>query len=226
MNYVIFFKNTEIQLNAMPFFIFKLFYFFLAIKRLLNSFFPQKSRIEDEDTINLFSSIQVFTACFAGFAHGANDVRQLKILKFFFILFFSNCIAPIAALFALYENCDVEQRKATPFFILFYGVVCVSIGLWVLGHHVMKTVGQKISEIHPARYFILFYYCCFFFNLLNLNNFKYFIIFLKIKLKFTIFSGFTIEFGAALTTIIASKLCLPISTTHCLVNSLFINIKF
>jgi sodium-dependent phosphate transporter len=61
----------------------------------------------------------VFTACFAGFAHGANDV--------------ANAIAPLTALLAIYRDQSVDQQDPTPLYILFYGVLAICVGLWVLG---------------------------------------------------------------------------------------------
>ncbi|EPB67728.1 phosphate transporter family protein [Ancylostoma ceylanicum] len=138
------------------------------VRSFLGWLLPDKDRVEDEQTIKLFSTIQVFTACFAGFAHGANDV--------------SNAIAPLTALVAIYKDKNARQEEEVPIYILLYGVFAICVGLWTLGHRVIRTVGTNMSEINPA-------------------------------------TGFTIEFGAAMTALISSKLGLPISTTHCLVGS-------
>ncbi|VDM93099.1 unnamed protein product [Onchocerca ochengi] len=129
---------------------------------------PANKHMTDDRTMKIFSSIQAFTACFAGFAHGANDV--------------GNAIAPLTALIAIYTNLDVRQRNETPIYVLLYGVVAICVGLVILGHRVIRTIGTDMSTVNAA-------------------------------------SGFTIEFGAAVTSLTASKLGLPISTTHSLVGS-------
>ncbi|VDK80560.1 unnamed protein product [Litomosoides sigmodontis] len=138
------------------------------LKHFVQWLLPDGKRESDPKTTLIFSSIQAFTACFAGFAHGANDV--------------ANAIAPLAALLSIYTEVDVQQKSETSIYILMYGVLAICIGLLVLGHKVIRTVGTEMSDINPA-------------------------------------SGFTIEFGAAVTALLASKAGLPISTTHCLVGS-------
>ncbi|GMR56752.1 hypothetical protein PMAYCL1PPCAC_26947 [Pristionchus mayeri] len=134
---------------------------------LLKNILPDRSRVEDEKVLQLFITLQLFTACYAGFAHGANDV--------------SNAIAPLTALVALYRG-DFDQTDGTPIYVLLFGVLAICVGLWCLGHKVIRTVGTHMSSVTPA-------------------------------------SGFCIEFGAAMTGLIASKIGLPISTTHCLVGA-------
>ncbi|PAV76472.1 hypothetical protein WR25_11618 isoform A [Diploscapter pachys] len=142
-----------------------------GIKSFFNWLLPDRTRESCPETVRLFGTIQLFTACCAGFAHGANDV--------------SNAIAPLAALISIYKSKNVQQNEEVPIYVILYGVLAICAGLWLLGHRVIKTVGTKMSEINPA-------------------------------------SGFTIEFGAAMTALLASKAGLPISTTHCLVGSVVI----
>ncbi|KAK6030316.1 phosphate transporter family protein [Ostertagia ostertagi] len=116
---------------------------FKSVRSFLGWFLPDKDRVEDDHTIKLFSTIQVFTACFAGFAHGANDV--------------SNAIAPLTALVSIYTDKNALQEGEVPIYILLYGVFAICVGLWLLGHRVIRTVGTNMSEINPATKFVVFW---------------------------------------------------------------------
>ncbi|XP_064652342.1 sodium-dependent phosphate transporter 1-B-like isoform X2 [Lineus longissimus] len=104
----------------------------------------QKSRdqIKDEpETIRLFSFLQVLTAVFGSFAHGGNDV--------------SNAIGPLVGLWIVHQSGNVAQKAATPLWILAYGGVGISLGLWLWGRRVIKTLGEDLTKITPSSGFCI-----------------------------------------------------------------------
>ncbi|GFR22542.1 sodium-dependent phosphate transporter 1-A [Trichonephila clavata] len=85
------------------------------------------------EVANLFKSLQVMTAIFGSFAHGGNDV--------------SNTIAPLVSLWLIYAN---NPDGETPAWLLIYGGVGISAGLWIMGRKVIETMGKDLSKITPT----------------------------------------------------------------------------
>ncbi|XP_047105590.1 sodium-dependent phosphate transporter 2 isoform X1 [Schistocerca piceifrons] len=127
-----------------------------------------QSKDDPPEAAKLFAFLQILTASFGSFAHGGNDV--------------SNAIGPLIALWLIFKEGSVAQESETPLFILFYGGLGISVGLWLWGRRVIQTIGEDLTKITAS-------------------------------------TGFSIEIGAAFTVLLASKIGLPISTTHCKVGS-------
>ncbi|XP_071943785.1 sodium-dependent phosphate transporter 2-like [Antedon mediterranea] len=85
--------------------------------------------------------LQILSSIFSSFAHGGNDV--------------SNSIGPFVALFVIYTTGDVEQEAPVPVWILFYGAVGMTIGLWALGRRVIETVGDDLTPLTPSSGFTI-----------------------------------------------------------------------
>jgi Phosphate/sulphate permeases len=63
------------------------------------------------------------------------------------LTFCSNAIGPLIALWLIYKEGSVQQRSETPLYILLYGGVGISVGLWVWGRRVMQTIGEDLTKI-------------------------------------------------------------------------------
>jgi phosphate/sulfate permease len=118
----------------------------------------------------VFGALQIMSACFVAFAHGANDV--------------ANAIGPVASVISLAQNREAALTETAPvaLWILVLGGAGIVVGLATWGWRVIETIGRKITELTPTR-------------------------------------GFSAEFAAAGTIVVASRLGIPISTTHTLVGA-------
>ena len=86
-----------------------------------------------------FRKLQIITACYMAFAHGANDV--------------ANAIGPLAAIFSISSTHVVSMQVPVPIWILVLGGTGIIIGLATWGYKVIETIGKKITEMTPSRGF-------------------------------------------------------------------------
>ena len=87
----------------------------------------------------VFAVLQIYTASYIAFAHGANDV--------------ANAIGPVAAIFSIIKTNTIIMKINVPTWILMMGGVGIVLGLSTYGYKVIETIGKKITEITPSRGF-------------------------------------------------------------------------
>ena len=89
----------------------------------------------------IFVWLQIITAAYVAFAHGANDR--------------SNAIGPMAAVLDVFSNPDMllAEEAPIPLWLVLLGSAGIAIGVMTWGWRVMETIGKKITDITPTRGF-------------------------------------------------------------------------
>ena len=101
----------------------------------------QNAESFDDRTEKLFTYLQIITAVFNSFAHGANDV--------------ANSVGPLAACITIYQTGDVMHDASVPAWVLVLGGFGIVLGLACLGYKVMASMGVNMVKVTPSRGFTI-----------------------------------------------------------------------
>ncbi|MCA0446938.1 MAG: inorganic phosphate transporter [Bacteroidetes bacterium] len=96
-----------------------------------------KTQFEQIETV--FKYLQILTACYVAFAHGANDV--------------ANAVGPLAGIISVIETGVISAKSTVPMWALILGGAGIVLGLATYGYKVIDTIGKKITELTPTRGF-------------------------------------------------------------------------
>ena len=89
----------------------------------------------------LCASLQVITACFSAFAHGANDV--------------ANSIGPYATVLAIHQSGEVDKKHDVPIWVLIMGGFGIALGLATWGYKLIDRIGNELTKVTASRGFII-----------------------------------------------------------------------
>ncbi|MDR1126153.1 MAG: inorganic phosphate transporter [Deltaproteobacteria bacterium] len=104
------------------------------LPRLLNRPGKDAKNIE-----GVFKRMQVGTASYVALCQGSNDV--------------SNAIGPVAAIYMIYRQSGMLGAVEIPLWLLLMGGAGIAFGIFMMGHRVMSTVGERITKINHSRGF-------------------------------------------------------------------------
>jgi phosphate/sulfate permease len=72
-------------------------------------------------------------------AHGSNDV--------------ANAVGPWVAAYQTYQTGVVSEDADTPVWILIIAGFLLGAGFWFMGFHIIRSLGNKITQMSPTRGF-------------------------------------------------------------------------
>lgn len=91
----------------------------------------------DNKVEHLWTAAQVASAMLMSIAHGSNDV--------------SNAIGPFTTEYLTWRSGKSSATVDTPAWIRVVGGLLLSVGFWTYGYHLMRNLGNKITQHSPTR---------------------------------------------------------------------------
>lgn len=108
-------------------------YFSKAIRK------DSRSKNDQERVDDIFRRMQVGTACYVALSQGANDV--------------ANAVGPVVAIYYIATQGGMFGDFSVPVWLLVLGGAGIAAGIACIGHKVMGTVGERITQINNTRGF-------------------------------------------------------------------------
>ncbi|CAF0877995.1 unnamed protein product [Didymodactylos carnosus] len=96
---------------------------------------------DSPEVAKMFSFLQIFTGIFSSFSHGGNDV--------------SNCVAPLVGIWIIWSTNKISSSVPAPAWLLFYGGLGISVGLFTWGKKTIQTIGSDITSVTPSSGFVI-----------------------------------------------------------------------
>lgn len=98
-----------------------------------------KAKRYDNRVEHLWTYAQVASAMMMSIAHGSNDV--------------ANAVGPWVAAYQTYQSGVVSEDSDTPVWILVIAGLLLGAGFWFMGFHIIRSLGNKITQMSPTRGF-------------------------------------------------------------------------
>ncbi len=126
--------------QVLLFVLFLFFPLYFQVKRLIHGWLKH---VDDtgEGVQHAFRNLQVGTSCYVAFAIGSNDV--------------ANSISPVLAIYIVAKAGGIPEAftGGMPLWLLVLGGFGMATGISLLGHRVMRTLGEKLTKINNSRGF-------------------------------------------------------------------------
>ncbi|KAL4802517.1 phosphate transporter [Aspergillus unguis] len=98
-----------------------------------------RARRYDDRVEHMWTYCQVVSAIMMSIAHGSNDV--------------ANAVGPWAGSYNTFISGGVDTEADTPVWFLVIAGLLLGGGFWVYGYHIMRALGNKITQMSPTRGF-------------------------------------------------------------------------